>query len=114
MIGNFITNRKPNPVRALIRADDIETGYFRLFACVFGKPGHGDRGTRSYENAAVALIEPLRLDALLSWRRPSPFDPQTKHAHRVRQGFLGSLLVHFVASRRTTQVGQPGSGNQAM
>ena len=112
MVGKFIAQRKTQPVRRPVRPDQVEADNFRLFAAVLGEGGGGKGGFRRHHAAAVALVEPFRLRALLARRRFAGLQPQFEHLHGVGElGAVGKVFVHAVASFRRTQMGQTGAGD---
>src|SRR5439155_24432179 len=91
-----------------IDADDL-----RLLAAVGGDIGYVERLPRAAEDAAVALVEPLRRHAALSRRRPTTGQAHIEHpsAVRLRPDAL-RLLVHLVALFDAAQVRQARSRHQ--
>src|SRR5690606_10246656 len=96
--------------------DDVKPGQFRLFAEVFGEIGHRKIFTGSYDDAAVTLVEPLRLCARRTRLRPTALHAPTEHLHGVGDFFFNffGLLVHLVTRRSAAQMGQPCAGDQTM
>ena len=86
---------------------------FRLLAAVQGEGGGGQGRAGRGDDAAVALVEPFRLDPGPAGRGLAAFQPQPEHLHGVRQRrCILQVAVHLVAAFGGAQVGQAGSGDQ--
>ncbi|MNC49699.1 hypothetical protein D3C75_988970 [compost metagenome] len=116
VVGELITQCITDTVRLAVVADHIQAGQFRLLTGVLGKRRHREVRTGTHDDAAVALVEPLRLRADLLRCRFAALQPPLEHAHGVgHAGFdFTVVLVHFVPRRGAAQMGQAGAADQAM
>ncbi|MCY1301269.1 hypothetical protein D9M70_508710 [compost metagenome] len=101
MVGELVAQRIAEAVRTAVVADQVETDQLRLFAGILGERRQREVRSGSHDDAAVALVEPLRLRARLARRRLAAFQAPLEHAHGVgeRSLVLLVLLVHPVAGR---------------
>ncbi len=113
MIGELVAHRETEAIRLAIVADDIQAGHLRLFAGVFGERRQRERLPRTHDNAAVALVEPLRLHTGLPRRRFATLHAPFENAHGVgHRRFIAGLLVHLVARRSAARVRQTSTADQ--
>ncbi|MNM98952.1 hypothetical protein D3C81_1114990 [compost metagenome] len=114
MVGKLVAQGVAEAVWRAVGTDQVQPDQLRLFAGIFGKGRQRQVGAGAHDDAAVALVEPLRLRALLARWRPTAFQAPLEHAHAVSDGAFGLLLVHLVAGGGAAQVGQAGTGHQAV
>src|SRR5580658_979650 len=91
VVGELISRSHPDAIRSALLADDVNSGYFTLFAAIFGV-GRNHQGLEwPSEHGSVALVEPLRLNPNLTRRRTTALHTPLKHPHAVCNS-LGGLL----------------------
>jgi hypothetical protein len=112
VVGELVGDREAEPIGHALVGDDVDAGHFRLLAAILGEGGRRERLARGDGGCAVALVEPLRLDALFARLRLAAFKPHPEHLHRIGQRFfgrLGRLLVHRIARCGRTEMRQAGT-----
>ncbi len=114
MVGKLVAQRIAKAVRRTVGTDQVQPDQLWLLAGILGEHRQRQVGARAHDDATVALVEPLRLRALLACRRPTAIEAPLEHAHAVGHRAFGLLLMHLVAGCGTAQVGQPGAGDQAV
>ena len=117
VIGKLVRNGKTDAHRFALIGDHVDAGHFRLFAAIEREGGRGERSTRCRRHMAVALVEPLGLNALFTGLGLAVFKTHAEHLHGIRQAFFRrfrGLLVHAVAGRGRTQMGEARAGQMQM
>ena len=113
VIGELVTDGEPQAIRLAVVADDVQAGHLRFFTSIFGKRRQREGFAGTYDDAAVALVEPFRLNTGLPRRRLTALDAPFEDFHGVgHRGFVTGLLVHLVAGRGAAQMRQTGAADQ--
>ena len=113
VVGELVAEREADPPRRAVGADQVEPDDLRLLAAVEREGRADQRLAGRRHDAAVALVEPFRLHAVLPRRRLAALEPELEHPHAVgeRRG-LGEIAMHLVAPLGRAQMRQPGAGDQ--
>jgi hypothetical protein len=113
VVGELVADCITQAIRLAIVANDVEAAELGLFAGVFGERWQRERLTRPNDDAAVALVEPLRLYASLPRARFTALHAPFEDAHGVGHGrFVTGVLMHFVPCRGAAQMGQARAADE--
>ena len=115
MVGKFIAERKTQPRRRAILANDINADDLRFLAAIECKIRRQQRRARQRDSRAIALVEPFRLHPARGAPGLALLQAHLEHFHGVGE-FCGitQILVHLVAALCRAKMRQAGAGDMQM
>ncbi|MNI66171.1 hypothetical protein D3C73_1217180 [compost metagenome] len=116
VIGELVAQRETDAVWQAVIANHIEARQLGFFTGILGKRRHREVRAGAHDDAAVTLVEPLRLRTHLPVCRLATLQAPFEDAHGVGHARFhrAIMLVHLVPRRSAAQVRQAGAADQAM